>query len=480
MSEIDLAEPFQAELISAAYMSPANFARVRKAINADSAVFSNPHHRWLWDLGSNTVDTNGEIPSPGLIAQEAAASFRGEEYGDLIMLHHDIMGAPVSAPHAVIGRAVELGELHRFKQTTKKVDRLIADGRYAEAKRLVESREWIIEATKLSRFRERRMNHGYDDIDQFIINAKKRRDDPNGFRLSTGIAVLDQRMDGGPALGDMTLLIGWTGRGKSTLAVNMVDAFLRQGKGGLFLPSEMRDELILAKIFARSTHIAQNDIYVYRFPTPEHEKAFLEALELRRQRFKRLLVIEQLGVETMDRESILRAIDEAANYLADFSWLVVDTLDHCKLLPEFKRDKIAGFGANANWVAGVTDELNVASIVTTQSNREGSDRTELQHAANHSEGIRISQNVISINHADVTDDQPDLDPANDFDAMMAPPSTNGALQLSLLKCRFGLTGDIPITTDLAMSYMGDKIMDAYEELGRLEALDDRPLLELLG
>ena len=473
---MELTEQYQTELLAAAWTNPTSFSRTRKAINGESKVFSNPHVQWLFDLAANTLDTSAELPSPGLVAQEASLSFKGEEYGDLILAHAEVMNKKPSSPNALIGRAVELGEMYRFKETTKRVDKLVSNGKYHEAKALMEARPWVIETTKLSRFRERRMNHGYDDVDKFIENAKARRDDPGGFRISTGILELDARMDGGPALGDMTLLIGWTGRGKSTLAVNLVDSALRQGKGGLFLPSEMRDELITAKIFARSLHMKQNDVYIYRFDS-QQERDFLAAIEARRERFNRLLMVEQLGTESMDREGILRAIDDAAEYLRDFSWIVVDTLDHCQLLPEFKHNPVRGFGSNANWISGVTDDINVASIVTTQANRQGSDRTELQHAANHSEGIRVSQNVISVNHADITDKPDNLDPEDDFEELMKPPSVNGSVVLSLLKCRLGEPGDVHITTDLARSYMGDKIIDAYDELGRFDEIKDQPIME---
>jgi replicative DNA helicase len=343
----------------------------------------------------------------------------------------------------------------------------------------MDSRPWVIEDTRSNTMRERRISRGYDDIDEFIADAKRRRDDPAGFKLGTGIDELDLRMDGGPAKGQFTLIIGWTGRGKTTLAINLVDAALRQGKGGLYLPSEMRPQVITAKIFARSIRLKQNDIYVYRFDEKQ-EREFLQAIELRRKRFRKLLIIEQLGTETMTREGIVRAIEDAGEYLADFSWLVVDTLDHCQLLPEYRRDPVRGFGANANWLSGIIDTYDLAGFVTTQSNRQGAERTEMQHASNHSEGIRVAQNVLSINRTDVTDERPQLDPADDFEQMIKPRSIMGSLVVSLLKCRHGEIGDVKVATDLATSFIGDQLMDAHEELGRLAEIDYSSVEEMIA
>lgn len=469
-ASIELSDQFRLELLSIAIKDPVSFVRTKKALGPDASPFEDPHAKWLWDLTENTIEETGEVPSSGLVTQEASATFDGEEFGDLMLLHHDLMRAEVSSPRALIKQAVKLGEQYRFGNHWSKVQKLVESGRILEAQAIMDARPWIIESTRTNGMRERRINRGYDDIDKFIADAKRRRDDPNGFRLSTGIAALDERMDGGPAVGDFTLVIGWTGRGKTTFAINLADAALRQGKGGLYLASEMRDQLITAKIFARSLHMKQNDIYVYRFDAAQ-ERDFLAAIEARKRRFHRLLIVEQLGTETMTREGIIRAIEEAGDYLLDFSWLCVDTLDHCQLLPEYKRDPVRGFGANANWLSGVIDTYNLAGIIPTQSNREGSDRTELQHAANHSEGIRVAQNVVSINQTDITDERPQLDPTDDFDEMIKPRSVFGSLVISLLKCRFGEVGDVQVATDLAMSYMGDQIIDAYEELGLYDRHD---------
>lgn len=465
----ELNDQFQLELLSCAIKDPVSFVRAKRALGPDSP-FHDPHVKWIWEFTEHTIEETGEVPSLGLVAQAAGSTFDGEEYGDLMMLHSDLMGHEPSSPRALIKQAVKLGEQYRFGIHMGKVSKLIAAGRLVEAQAIMDARPWIIDSTRTNGMRERRVNNGYDDLDKFIKDAQRRRDDPNGFRLSTGIAALDERMDGGPAVGDFILVIGWTGRGKTTFAINLVDAALRQGKGGLYLASEMRDQLITAKIFARSLHMKQNDIYVYRFDARQ-EREFLAAMEARKKLFHRLLRVEQLGTETMSREGIVRAIEEAGDYLIDFSWLCVDTLDHCQLLPEYKYNPVRGFGANANWLSGVIDTYNLAGIITTQSNREGSDRTELQHAANHSESIRVAQNVVSINRTDVTDERPQLDPTDDFEEMIKPRTTFGTLVISLLKCRFGEPGDVPVTTDLAMSYMGDQIIDAYEELGLYDLRD---------
>ena len=440
---------FQADLLSACLTSKDRFSQASRFIKSDD--FSIPQIKWLWDLAKYSMDERGELPSSGLVIQEARQSFSAEELPTLIEVHKDLIGGRDS-PKSAIAVAAKYAEQERFRQISERHARMIENGQVREALALMESQEWKVEVKKF----DRRVNFGYDSLDELTNKAKARRDDPKAFKLKTRINELDELMGGGYPLGDLLLVIGWSGRGKSTLVTNLGHSALRQKRGGVYISSEMRDDLIAAKFFARNARIAQNTIYEYKF-SPSEEMAYLDHMEKEREKMKKLLMIEQLGTSSMNRAGISRALDQAKDYLEDFSWAIIDTLDHCDSLPQYKNDPVRGMGANANWLSEEFDERNIAGLVTTQSNRGGAERTEMKHAANTSETFRVAQWVIAVNDLEGSDNRPDLE--DDGDDWMQAPDLFEGMVLSLHKARMGKPGDVKISTELGCSFMGDRKLD---------------------
>ena len=73
-----------------------------------------------------------------------------------------------------------------------------------------------------------------------LEGSKKRT--PNGRRLSTGIASLDEMMGGGIPEGDSLLVAGSSGTGKSLLATHFIAAGLRAGEPGIVAVFEERPD----------------------------------------------------------------------------------------------------------------------------------------------------------------------------------------------------------------------------------------------
>ena len=72
--------------------------------------------------------------------------------------------------------------------------------------------------------------------------AGKKRRNPSGKRLSTGIAALDEMMGGGVPEGDSLLIAGSSGTGKSLLATQFIAAGIRAGEPGIVVIFEERAE----------------------------------------------------------------------------------------------------------------------------------------------------------------------------------------------------------------------------------------------
>lgn len=76
---------------------------------------------------------------------------------------------------------------------------------------------------------------GLEVFPRLVSPAKPPAYAANESRLSTGVAGLDQMLQGGLWLGSSTLLEGPTGGGKTTLALQFVLAGLRRGEPGLYV-----------------------------------------------------------------------------------------------------------------------------------------------------------------------------------------------------------------------------------------------------
>lgn len=440
---------YQADLLSTLMTDKSRFIEARKFLNSES--FDIPQIKWMYDLACHTMDKHGELPSAGLVAQEARSSWSESEFPTIIEVHKDMVSGRPS-PKAIMSSAVKFAEAQRYMNTARQHDKLVELGKMQEARALMESQPWKIS----EQISARRINFGYDDFDRLTEAAKARRDSPDMFKMSTGIKALDDQMDGGYPLGDMLLLIGWTGRGKSTLAMNLGDSVLQQDSGLVYISSEMRDQLITTKFFARRSRVAQNTIFEYRFTTKEEEE-YLKFMTGQREKMKKLLMVEHLGINHTTRDGIQRSIDKAMTELKNLKAVVLDSIDHTKPLAQFARDKTAGFAANANWFAGLMEEMNLAGIVTTQSNREGAKHTSTEHAANTIEAARAAQWVIAVNDADDSKSNPD--PEDGIDEILQPARRFDHMNLLLDKARFGKRGNVEITTELGCSFMGDELID---------------------
>lgn len=75
----------------------------------------------------------------------------------------------------------------------------------------------------------------------------------NSHRLSTGIPALDALMGGGIPVGDSVVLAGPTGSGKTTFAMQFVEAGLRAGESAVVASFEERPDVYLSR--ARATDV---------------------------------------------------------------------------------------------------------------------------------------------------------------------------------------------------------------------------------
>ena len=440
----DYAPEFQADLLSAMLTNKENFKVASKFVGSEA--FTIPECKWIFEHAKSVFDGSGELPTKGLVTQEAGSHFGEGEFEHLISVHHNLMqGRPASKE--IVSAAAKFAESAKYRAIAQQHDKLVELGKFSEARELMERQSWKVD---ISRDEGTKVLKGWDDVDVLLERAKKRRDSPDAFKFSTGIADLDVLMKGGYRRQHMVLVLGWTGRGKSTVSVNLAAANVQRGFPGLYISTEMSVDEIFAKMVARETMTAYDIIFEYGFDAMQEVK-FLESISVKRERYKKKLFITQTGIDGTSRASILEAIDASSQYFSESpSWLVLDTIDHCSG-DKFKKRHEA-MGDNFNWASGVLEENDCAGIITTQANRDGSGSTNESHAANTIESARVAPWIIAVNEPDEST-RPDA--FGDVDDILQPRQVYQSKVLSLVKARFGRKGDVPVSANLEASFIGD-------------------------
>jgi hypothetical protein len=230
----------------------------------------------------------------------------------------------------------------------------------------------------------------------------------------------------------------------------MASTTVRAGFPTLYISSEMTIDEIFVKMVARETMTAYDIIYEYGF-SPAQEERFLKLVNFKKETLSKKLVIEQTGIYGTSRPSILQAIDSASEFFCESpAQIVVDTIDHTEK-DKFKKTNEA-MGDTMNWISGVLEENDASGLITTQANREGSGETNESHVANTVESARVAQFIVAVND---TDGASRPDPQADNDQLMQPRQVFGSKTLSLVKARFGRTGDVPVSANLECAFIGD-------------------------
>ncbi len=451
LSEADFAPEFQADLLSTILTNKERFKQTSAFVTPET--FSIPECRWIFEHAKSVFDSTGELPSRGLVAQEAGALYGEGEYEHVIAIHNDLMqGRP--AAKEIISSAARFTEDAKYREVARQHDKLVELGKFAEARELMERQNWKVEI-------EKSVGHktlmGWDEFEKFTERAKSRRDDPEAFKFSTGVKDLDALMKGGYRRQHMILILGWTGRGKSTVSVNMASTNVRNGFCGIYISTEMGVDEIFAKMVARETMTAYDIIYEYGFDAMQEER-FLKQVQFKAEQFKQKLFIRQTGIEGTNRASILQALEDASQHFGKYpDWSVLDTIDHCQG-DKFKK-KNEAMGDNVNWYSGLLEDYDMAGIVTTQANRDGSGETDESHAANTIESARVAPWIIAVNEPE-ENSRPD--PHASVEELMKPRDVYQSKVLSLVKARFGRKGDVPVSTNLECSFIGDMHLENME------------------
>ncbi len=301
---------------------------LRRAVRiADAHHFGTREHSWVWKVISDTWTKYRERPNVKLIIARARADFKkDEERKPYLALVLRLTKARPAAPKAA------LDELQKF---VRHVTLQLAFERGAEAleKGDLEAAERASATASSHSLRDRSWTHvaWMEGFAERQAARKYEKEHPDEFKvIPTGFPRLDKALGGGGRKGEVGLIMGTTGRGKSITENNIVHSGISRGYKGCYFSLEMPARQVAAR------HDSRWSTFKYdQFKTFDFKPSELRELEARYKKaikqYANMFHIISMPVRSADIRTIRAALDDLKDehdFVPDF--LAFDSGDHLK------------------------------------------------------------------------------------------------------------------------------------------------------
>lgn len=189
-------------------------------------------------------------------------------------------------------------------------------------------------------------------------------------RLSTGIRSLDRALNGGLRPGQLAILAGRPGMGKTTLAINIAANAAKRGEAGLFFSLEMTAKELMVSLVSRETAIDSKKIITADLTDYEIERI----KEQRGDIAQMPLFIDDSGSMAIDN-IISRAHSFRARH--DIGFIVVDHLQRMRTPYGLERtNRTLSLGQSVQGLKNLAKALDIPVIALSQLNRGVEERND--------------------------------------------------------------------------------------------------------
>jgi replicative DNA helicase len=249
----------------------------------------------------------------------------------------------------------------------------------------------------------------------YVVDAKLRAK----TRLSTGLPSLDAAM-GGLFPGDLTVIAGRPGMGKTSMVAQMCASVAASGKHPLFLSLEMPGAEVFGRALAGASGVPFSRIRAGQI-TPGDHVPLQRGSEAIREAWRRVGVVEMFGPSI---EDVRRAVTEEAANHGPVHLLAIDYLQLMALQNE--RDVVNSIQLITKGLKALAKEMQVPIVLLSQLNRgvEARDNKRPSMSDLRASGSieQDADNVILIYRAGY---------------YSSPKELSGDAELDLAKCRNG-------------------------------------------
>lgn len=408
--------------------------------------FATKERAWLWGVIHDNWTKYHERTSGKIVATRARRDFdKADKRKPYLLLARKVFRTRAKDPRAV------LEELERFVRHVN-VQLAIEESATLLEKGKIEDAEQAIAKASRTGARQRAYTHvsWIEEFKDRQTQRKYERDHPDEFTtIPLGFPRIDKTLKGGGRKGELALIMGTTGRGKSIFLTNAAQAAVSRGYKAIYFAFEMPARQVAARQDARWSGLQYNKFKGYDFK-PSELRQIRARLKKARKQFKNRLHIVSMPVRSANMLDVRNAIEdlrEEHGFEADM--ILLDSADHLKSMDtyggNFRLQQAEVYWASKE----LAEEDGYFVLSSTHAGREWATKVATAEASSESyDKSRIADMVLSLNDPNemkrkgrktVLADDDDFEDDDDGDELDEPKPKDGAklMELYLGKYRDG-------------------------------------------
>lgn len=424
-----------------------NVAFLKEAAQiCESHHFCTKERSWLWNVIQSNWTKHRELTSSKIIVSRAKIDFEDPvKRKPYLAQAKKVFRKKVKNPKTVLAElerfvryvniqvAIEETALHLEKNQVDEAEKTIAKrSRTIVRRRKYTHIQWI------EGFKERQGQRKYE------------RDHPDEFTsIPLGFPAVDKCLSGGGRRGELGLIVGNTGRGKSVFLTNAVMSCIQHGYKAIYLGFEMPARQIASRQDSRWSGLRYSQFKDYEFK-PSELMFLKRKFKKAKKTFDNALHIISFPVRSANIFDVRNAIEDIQDkYQFKADGLFFDSLDHLKSLQTYGGN-FRLQQAEVYWSGKeIAEEDGYFVMTSSQAGKEWVKRIATAEAPSESyDKSRIADLVMTLNDPNemgrigrktfVVDDEDDEDEENDEEIVEPIVSPgNRLIKLNIGKYRDG-------------------------------------------
>lgn len=450
--------------------------RSEKFLKAASRIcqahhFSTKERSWMWDVVNDNWTKYREKSTPKIVGARAKADFDDtDKRKPYIAQARKLFKLKPKAPNAI------LAELDKFVRHVGLQIAIEESAGFLEKGRVEDAEKAIAKGARaVTQARNYTHVRWMEEFDERQQKRKHERDHPDEYTtIPLGFPRMDRTLGGGGRKGELALIMGTTGRGKSIFLNNVAMSGISRGYKAILFGFEMPARQIAARQDSRWSQMRYSQFKGFDFKPSE-----LRQLKRMRKRalkqFKNRFHIVSMPVRSANIDDVKNAIEDIRqDYDFEADMILFDSGDHLRSLDQYGGN-FRLQQAEVYWsMAALAEEDGYFVVSSTHAGKEWATKTATAEAGSESyDKARIADIIMSINDPNemkkngrktiVSDDDDDFE---DDDEIIGPTVGDGNRLMDLYMSKYR-DGDshfkVPLDCDFARMTMKELADGSDEE-----------------
>lgn len=423
----------------------------------EAHIFSTKERSWLWTVIHDNWKSYRERTTAKIVIARAESEFDKSKRAPYLALAKKVFRKKTKNPKTI------LGELDKFVRHVN-VQIAIEKGAELLEKNKVDEAEKVISKATRSIVRQRIYTHipWIENFEARQTQRKYEKEHPEEYvTIPLGFPKIDKTLSGGGRKGELGLIIGTTGRGKSIFLTNVAMTCVTRGFNAIYFGFEMPARQLATRQDSRWSGIKYDRFKEYNFK-PSEIMRLSKRIKKAKKKFRNRLHIVSMPVRSANILDVRNAIDDIRqDYGFEADAIFLDSADHLRSLE--------GYGSNYRlqqaevyWSAKeLAEEDGYFVMSSTQAGKEWVKRIATAEATSEAyDKSRIADLVLSLNDPSeirkkgrktiVQDDDDDDDYEND-EEIDTPTVKEGSRLLELFMSKYR-DGDSKFKVDLECDF----------------------------